>query len=105
MIEIIKSFISGIFAGWANDEIKRNNYKGAKWRVLKSIKYAPSDYSLIMAHTVKAKVNFLLAEYMEANKSFNIVSELLIKNPDYQKFPELIEVTKEIEVLFNRKIK
>lgn len=105
MIEIIKTFISGIFSGWANDEINRNNYKGAKWRVLKSIKYAPNDYALVMAHTVNAKVNFLLTEYFEANKSFDIVSELLVKNPDYEEFPELTEVIKEIEKLFNRRVK
>jgi hypothetical protein len=94
-----------MFSGWANDEINRKNYKGAKWRVLKSLKFAPNDYTLIMANLVNAKVCYLLAEYFEANKSFNIVSELLVKNPDYEEFPELIEVKNEVEKLFDRKIK
>ena len=72
---------------------------------MKSIKFAPNDYTLIMAHLVNAQVSYLLTEYFEANNSFNTVGELLSKNPDYRVFPEVIEVVKEVEELFERKIK
>jgi hypothetical protein len=89
LIEIIKSFVSGIFAGMANDQAKRRDHEGTKWRAEVAMKWAAHPYLRFFAHAVSAKAEMLSSARLRARHHIDTALRLLDANEDIRELEEV----------------
>ncbi len=86
---MFKNFFSGIFAGMANDQAKRGDYAGTKWRADMALRCASTPYSLACAHAVSAKAYLLGNKRVAARDHMVRALSLIESAPEIHEFEEI----------------
>lgn len=97
----IKSFVSGLFAGMANDQAKRRDHQGTKWRAEVAMKWASHPYSKFFAHAVSAKAEMLGNARASSKRHVEAALRLLEANEELREFKEVESMTAELKNMWN----
>lgn len=99
LLEVIKAFISGIFAGMANDHAKRGDSQGASWRARHALRWASNPLTQVFAHAANAKADVLGKNRGEAKRHVETALGLIHSTTEIQAFPEVRVVRSELEAM------
>jgi hypothetical protein len=98
-IEYTKAFLSGLFAGMANDQAKRRDHGGTKWRAQLALRWACHPYSKFFAHAVNAKAEILGSNRPGAGLHVREALDLFMENADLRGFPEVRSMVDELRAM------
>jgi hypothetical protein len=101
MFEIFKALVSGVFAGMANDQATRRDYRGTKWRANMALRWASNPYSLTLAHAVTAKAELLGNHRHEAKRNVERALALIDATPEIQELEEIEALASELQAMRN----
>jgi hypothetical protein len=101
MFEIFKALVSGVFAGMANDQASRHDYRGTRWRANIALRWASNPYSLVLAHAVTAKADLLGNRRREAKQNVESALGLIDATPQIQELEEIQALTSELLAMRN----
>jgi hypothetical protein len=101
VVETTKSFVSGLFAGMANDQAKRRDYQGTKWRADIAMRWASHPYSKFFAHAVSAKAEMLGSTRMRARHHVDAALRLLETNEEIGELEEVRSMAAELTEMRN----
>jgi hypothetical protein len=99
LLEHLKAFISGVFAGMANSQAKHRDYPGTRWRARIAMRWATQPYSKVFANAVSAKAEMIGKNRRDARRHVEEALSLIKANPEIQALEEVKAMRSELEAM------
>ncbi len=96
MLDSIRSFISGLFAGMATSQARSGDYPGTKWRADLALKWASNPFSLAVAHAASAQAALMAKQVPAAKQHIALALSASEQSADVLALPEISELRREL---------